>query len=358
VLVASADAPTAVKNAADFVCDGTADESQINAAIDLASPLNARNAGMPVGAQQRGQVILTGGRFNLSNSVRMRTGVHLVGSGWLTELRMVSAGTNHTIVLAAVSDHICHVSNMWLNGNFAAGGTGNAIDFDMTASGNTSGYPGMNPDSDHLIHDMLITGYGNGTRHGIHLWASGTANNRGNIVDRIQIRECGGNGIWFEAASDCFISNTHVGTIGGTGHLIAGGNTKLANVKSFFCDVAGFSFTSGRILCTGLESQDNQVGVNVSGADFTGTGWLVDTSSADGILISSGETVLNGVHVFVRGSARYATQTNGIRLVGTLNDINITGRIDPGSITNKFVGTPGSQAFVRVSDGTTLVSAG
>ena len=45
IVVASADMPQAVKDNADYVCDGTADQEQINAAIEQAGSIAGRSAG-------------------------------------------------------------------------------------------------------------------------------------------------------------------------------------------------------------------------------------------------------------------------------------------------------------------------
>ena len=70
ILVASNDMPADVKASGEFVADGTADEVQINQAAVLAGALTARSNSETGGtAQQRGQVLLSGGRFNM----RMRS---------------------------------------------------------------------------------------------------------------------------------------------------------------------------------------------------------------------------------------------------------------------------------------------
>jgi len=363
VQVLSNDAPTEWKTAASgdpytFICDGTNDEVQINAAVDLAAPLNSRNSGMPAGAKQIGAVILSGGRFNIAAPIRMRTAVHLTGAGWATELRSVGNNSSGMITLAAASDHLVQVSNLYMNGNYSAGGTCNGIDFDMTASGSTGDYPSASPDSYHHIRDLFIDAFKAGTRHGIYLHSSSTSNNRGNIITNIQMRNISGDGISLEASSDSFISQCHIGTVEGNGVNIVTGNTKITGVKTFYCDTNGFYIASGRHAISNCESQDNAVGFYLAASDATYTGLVADTSLTDGIVIASSKQVVQGVSVFLRGSARYATQANGIRFTGAHADTTLTGRVGPSSVTTPISGSAGSRSFVRVSDGTTLVSAG
>jgi Periplasmic copper-binding protein (NosD) len=369
ILVASSNAPAAVKAIADFVCDGTDDQVQINAAIDLAAPLNANNALMPAGAQQRGCVELSGGRFNVSGSVVLRTAVWLKGQGTLTEVRAVGAGASHMFTLGRPDDHLVRISDLYCHGNGTTGAqTGNCIDFDMTNSNanvspffaaGTGGYPDVNPDSDHQISNLYIDQFTGGARTAIKLYASaGTANNRGNIIDSIQIRDCSGNGIWLSSASDSFISNTHIGGCGDTGHRIEGGNNKLSNVKSFFCDVAGFIFGSSRCYAVGLESQDNFDGVIITGQSFVGSGWLVDNSSNAGITLGINGIQLSGVQIVCRTGGRYTTQATGIDLASR-TELGLTSfRIDPANITTPIAGTAGARSFVRIPNGTTLLAVG
>ena len=358
LVVASADAPAAVKAAATHVCDGTNDQAEINAAIDLAAPLNARNAGMPVGAQQFGQVVLTGGRFNIASPILMRTAVSLRGSGWATELRATSNTGTGTIRLNASNDHLTHVQDLWINGNYGSGGTANGIDYDMTGSGSTSGYPDVNPDSYHYVNNVLITGHGTGSRTGIKMWSSGTANNRGNIITDCQIRNCSGNGIWLTAASDSFVSTCHIGGSGSAGYRIETGNTKITNCKSFYSNGYGFYIASGRHTISNCEAQDDQVGFWLAASNAVYSALVADTCLDDGIVVASAGAVISGFQTFLRGGGRYATQTNGLRLTAAHADLSITGRVAPSGITNPIVGSAGARSFVRISDGTTLVATG
>lgn len=359
VQVVSADAPAWEKVGADtagtlgsFLCDGTADDVQIQAASDLAAPWQSRNASSPAAAAQLGKVQLSGGRFNLAASVDHHTGVWIGGLGVLTEVRAVGLGASHMFTLSVANDHLCRLSDMWLDGNFASGGTGNGVDWDMTASGNTSTYPDTNPDADSTIHNLFLSGFSTGTtRTGIRVWAASTANNRGTMISQIQGRGFTGDGISYESASDSYISDTHIGNADGAGHRVAGGDTKLTNVKSFFC-ATGYEVSSSRALMHGVSAQDNAIGVNISpGTDCTGAAWIIDSCSTDGLIITNSVN-LGEVTVVNRTGGRYATQTNGVRISGTVTDAVLSGRITPAGITNKFVGSPGSRFRTWMPDGT------
>jgi hypothetical protein len=362
-VVLSADAPLDRRTAAasdpfTYVCDGTADQVQIQAAIDAAAPLNSRNGGSPLAAGQLGKVVLSGGQFNISSGINMRTAVHVQGAGWLTVLRAVGITTAGMFQLANANDHACQISDMFLDGNGGSGGTASAINFDMTASGNTTGYPNTNPDSYHQVHGLYISQFSGSNRHGIWMHASGTANNRGNRMESITMRDCGGNGIYLQAASDCTIANVEIGGSDGSGFRIETGNTKLIGCKSFYSDVAGFYFSSGRGTVTGCESQDDAIGFYFDGAPYTSSALTVDTNQSAGIRLSSDDTQIAAFSVFNRGGGRYATTSQGLYYDGTYADLNLTGQVVPALITTPIAGAPGARSFVRVSNGTTLVAVG
>lgn len=355
VVVASADMPQTVKDAADFVCDGTGDQVEINAAIDVAAPLQSRNALMPAGAQQRGKVVLTGGRFSCSGPVLMRTGVHLAGSGWGTEVRSVGVTSAGLIQLADVNDHAMIVSDLYLYGNWSAGGSCSAIDFDSTGSVNSGGvanYPSTSPDNYYIIRDLLIDAFTGGAssvnRHGIYLHGGGY--HRGPMVSGCTIRNIGGSGIFKSSASDGFIERNHIGTVGGSGIRVSTGNCKLANNKTFYCDTYGLYVTSGRGTCVGFESQDDATGVYVDAGPFTLSGITIDTWSptGSGLRIGSDRVVVAGFNAFWRSGGRYITSGNGLQWDAGITDCRIDGIIDPTSLAASTSGTPGARVYGNI----------
>lgn len=358
--VASSESPADFKSGADYVCTGSNDQLMVNLASERAAPLASRNSAMPLAAQQLGKIVMGAGRYNCSNSIGLYTGVHLQGMGALTEIRAIAMAAVGLIELVQANDHLVYVSDVLLNGNYSAGGSCHGIDFDMSGGTGTTGYPSSSPDSYHNVHRVMVDGFKtNGIiRHGIRMWASTTTNNRGNIIDNCQIRNISGDGIHLSAASDSFVSACHIGTVVGNGIRVATGNTKITGGKTFYCDTNGVYITSGRGTLTGFESQDDATGIYVDAPQWAMAGITVDTSLNAGIRIGSGQIALNGFNIFNRASARYATQTNGLHIDAAHTDLNIMGNVVPDRITNKVVGTPGARSFMRVSDGTQLVSAG
>jgi hypothetical protein len=86
VLVAASTAPAAVKAVAEYTCDGTADQTEINAALAA------------VASAGGGLVQLTPGTFNLSATVTPTHGnTILAGSGWSTILKVNNATNIYAI---------------------------------------------------------------------------------------------------------------------------------------------------------------------------------------------------------------------------------------------------------------------
>lgn len=344
--VLSADAPQERKDAAasddyTWVCDGTNDEAQINLAINAASPLQGRNATMPADAAHLGKVELSGGRFNIGGAgIVMRTAVHLEGAGFAsTELRAVNCNQSGLIRLGNVRDHLTHLSDFMMEGNAGGGGSCSAIDYDMTGSiaaggtgdGSNPVYPLANPDSYHQIHGLYITQFRGGTRHGIYLHSAATANNRANRVSGITMRDCSGNGIYLQAASDCTITDCEIGGSGGSGFHIATGNTKILGCKSFYSNVNGFYFSSGRGIVEGCESQDDNTGFFFDASPQMAAGLVADSANAAGIRVSSSDLVIAGFQIFSRGGPgsgiRYEVSQRGIWYDGAYSRCTILGNV-------------------------------
>ena len=352
VLVASSDMPTVIKNAADFVCTGTGDQTQINAAI--AAAVSA--------AGGRGRVQLTGGRFNCSGSILMKTGVWLSGAGPFTEVKAINittvtgAGDQAAIVkLFDVNTHLTFISDMWLNLNSSPGGTGHGICYESASSGDSeSGYPDSNPDCDENISNLFISNGGNGTtRKAIYA----RTDLRGSIVHNIQIRSMSSDGIHLESAPDCHFSLIHMGTIAGTGFHVGTGNAKFNNCKAYYCDQWGFDVSSGRGGLSGCESQDNANGVRLTGPGYTVAGLMIDTSETDSLSIGANGLNVSGVTILNRGNGRYPTTANGVVFAGTPTNCHVDAVVVASNVTTPVVGTyTGAANEITISDGTRVYS--
>jgi hypothetical protein len=163
LVVAGNDAPAAVKAGADYVCDGSADQVEINAALTAAFRQSAGTYGMV-------QLI---GNFVITGSIVLRSANVLCGVGPGAILKSVGMGAVGMVVLADKNQHMTTVRDLTLYGNFAAGGSSHGVFYvnsDGAGDGNMStNQPGNNPDASHRLTDVYIYGFSTGTRHGIYL---------------------------------------------------------------------------------------------------------------------------------------------------------------------------------------------
>lgn len=108
IVVAANDTPQAWKQGADYVCDGVADEVQIQAALDK------------VAAYGGGQVFLATGAYSISAKLTIDDGVWLCGGGNQTILTLAN-GVNDSILQnttrSAGGDSNIRISDMRFDGN-------------------------------------------------------------------------------------------------------------------------------------------------------------------------------------------------------------------------------------------------
>lgn len=124
-LVAANDAPTVVKNKADFVCDGTADDVQIQAAINAAK------------AQGGGTVQLSVGTFNLAATLQITGNTDEDNADSIT---LLGVGQQATLLEMAVDTDGIHLTD-WAVANIdglaiICAGTGSCITSTAVLMGN------------------------------------------------------------------------------------------------------------------------------------------------------------------------------------------------------------------------------
>lgn len=355
VQVISSEAPSWMKDGADssgttgaWLCDGIADQLQINGAVQAAT-----------GSGNPGRVQLSGGAFNCNDSVLIDSAVDFTGCGWNTRLKAVSItssaagfGSGVGLIKAnAVTSHAYHIRDMFLDGNFAAGGSCSGI---WLTSSNTSNdastFPDTNPDPDVSISNLLMTNFaGSASRNGIVM----DTDMRGSMISNMQMRNFTGHGIWFVSSPDSHINMVHMGTVTGNGYYIQGGNVKLTQCKAFYCDDAGFRITSGRGSLSACESQDNNIGAVFASEPAVCTSFVVDTAQSDGIILSSSGYSLIGCQIFNRGNGRYTTTARGLTFSATLSDMMVLADVSPANITTPLSNgagiTAGSRNFARIN---------
>lgn len=353
IIVAGSNASTATKGIADYVCDGTADQTEINLAITAA--FNSAGGGP-------GTVLLNG-RFNISGSILMRHGIVLAGSGLNTMITAVSMGSVGMIQLFDFNTGLTQVRDLTLWGNFAAGGTSHGIYYINSSGGvdgNISTYsPGNNPDPSHRIDNVYIKAFTTGTRHGIFL----DDNCRDTNIQRARIFDCSGNGLYLNGASDgkfqqVIASNCNVG------FNVAGASNQFTQCKSAFADTDGWVISSSRAHLTGCHSQDSgRWGYNVTGATPTLSSCVADSNqrldnTGGGFLLNS-SGLYSDLDAYDRNQSTQR-QTRCVSFGTSIGTSYITGKTSVPSGTNYVVGTtPAAASYVRiVRVGSTLYSVG
>jgi hypothetical protein len=218
-VVAASDATATAKAQADYVCDGTADEVQINAAINLLIDNTTTIGG--------GSIHLTEGTFYIAAPITFSKTyrdflVNFSGSGTRTELRATNDNDIIHIGSAAVPCAEIYVSAMWLNGSKSTEAAGNGI---VVYGWNCSF-------SDMTIWDTVSAGL---------VLMDDTAHTSGrNKVDNVLICNSSLGGTYGLAIYDTnsFISNTEVHAYASGGIYLynndaqAGKYTKFSNVWS------------------------------------------------------------------------------------------------------------------------------
>lgn len=356
ITVASNDAPAYIKAEANYVCDGSNDQVEINAAITEAA------TGPNAGSSERAlnAVELSGGQFYCSGSILLRSGVDVMGAGMFASvLRAVNltaaTGAGSRVALVKLFDlntHGCGLHGFTLEGGGAAGGTCDGLVYCNDGAANPSGYPYTSPDPYCYAHDLFVRGFrtpgvGGAGRNGLYA----ETDMRGTFFHSSNIRDCSGDGLVLNGTPDSHVDRIHIGGIDGIGINVASGNNKVTNCKAYYCNVAGMRFTGSRGTFTCLEVQDSAVGFDVAATPAVIAGLTADTCLNDGIIIRGTGLSLDGFQVFWRSGGRYPSQARGVTFTGSPAEITAVGRVATNGITTKVSGAPGANSFVRIAGG-------
>lgn len=359
IFVAASDAPDVVKASADIVCDGTADQAEINAAF-TASHLAGSTQGF-------GAVELSAGTFYLTGPVLIPgRGAALYGQGIKTELRIDTTqstfianasggqGTDKALIMFATTAEAQNAVNVfisklsvnagvWSGSQWTARGIGGII-LDQSAGGSTTGtsYPTYgwptsptSGDTYHRVTDLYFW-Y---VTYGVRFVGGGSTYSRGNNVANCRGGRVSVAGYSSSGASDCHFSQCHV--IGSTaanaaGFLAGGGSTRMSGCKAaYFNDTGaiGFNVSSSRASMGDCEAQDCMNGVRVTGADARLTGVRVETQEDPcdiAVEISGNNCSATGLWIHTRGTGTWA---RGLNFDSTSDDHQVQALIDPTGIT-------------------------
>jgi parallel beta-helix repeat protein len=183
VFVAASNAPAWVKLIANYNCDGTADEVEINAAITAANG---------------GKVVLSSGTFIIANKISLTSNTSLEGQGSSTIIKVANSTHIHAIELNGVLN--VKIRNLTVDGNYSNQSALTAPD--LTASCiNVTGVV-----SRIKIIDCELT---NSIGHGLLLQGGTQVYNSG-IIANNQIYGNRQNGIHMTPAAEYFVISNNV----------------------------------------------------------------------------------------------------------------------------------------------------
>lgn len=355
IVVASVDMPQSVKDRADFVCDGTDDDVQINAAIAMAArgPVN-----YGTGTEQ-GLVQLTGGSFKLSNSILMLSGVSLKGMGGLTHVSgtittATGSGTEKALVkLNDVNVHDTRLEDMWLDrqSNFS----GHLVQYMGDGGEGSSDFPSGGWSS-HYVQRLNL---------GLH--ASGDAINLINcpnvIITDVNISNVNGSGIVAIGCKRLMITRVVCRYLFSTGIVCVESTVNISDcvVNDAYNEAAYVMADCDPCIVTGCVALNSRYGFMIQG-QVTGTA-LTAIGCADAAFRMGGNgLLLQACTAYNTGTGRFPATVHGFQFVSLpnpLTDVQVTGVVRPANITNPVSGdTSGARNFVRISDGSSLVTRG
>lgn len=354
VVVASSAASTATKSVADYVCDGTADQVEINAAL-----VKASRPGDGFGGDGRIRVQLAGSTFNISSPILLPANVTLSGNGRGTLIQPPSTSDSQDVGAIQLLNTNCHgitIESLTIGRLGASKTNWDMIRLVGAADGNTYEiYTGN--DSFATIRDVLTLDT-NGK--GIQVGGVGGANG----YRESQIHDCiiwnsQDYGIHVWGGSDAKVRDCVVGGGNNHGIVLGSGNTAVSNCKvyyrgNFSGGVAashGFYVSSSRCRIVGCEAQDNAgYGFYITGDDVVMSGCHSDSNGAGGSgggYYIDAHGTYSGMNATTRGQ-NAIEQDTGIVFANSPN-VMLTGRVKVDAGISHVSGTPGAGSFVRVT---------
>lgn len=183
LIVAASNSSAKSKQGADYVCDGTTDNVEINAAITALGSVG-------------GKVLLSEGTFNVASTISVAaSNVTLEGQGHSTILKLISSG--NTSVITVGNGNMSYIEsifikNLKIDGNKANNTSGHGIFFDRKVYYS-------------FIQNVHII---DTTKDGINIYATGTTNNcYCNEINSCKIENAGQDGIHVEYSHMNTITN-------------------------------------------------------------------------------------------------------------------------------------------------------
>ncbi len=273
--IAASNALQSSKDRADYVCDSSEDNVQIQSAIDELSGIG-------------GRVLLSEGTFKLDDSIQMDDFTTLQGMGFGTVIFARPGLDANLIELKNTSVEQVTLKNFRTFGYWTAQSQGHAIFFD-----NENGSWSVK-EPNHFISDLIIT---YSSQCGVYLKSPKWCQSR---ITNVFVFVCGEDGFRIDGP-DNVLHGCDVGAADWRGYsLTNAGATRLSMCKAYFSGQQGFLLDSTRLQLLNCQSQDNY-GHGFEMAGVAGRISLVscqsdsngrDNQRANGFQISVGEKFL------------------------------------------------------------------
>lgn len=399
LLIAASNSSTKGKEMADYTCDGTADESEINTAIASLS--------------SGGEVHLLEGTYYIASTITMASNVKLSGCGNGTILKIPNSNNSSMSVITATAINF-QVSDLQIDGNKTnnSSGTQNGISFSINTS-----IPTCYIIDKIYVHDMRNYGLvGGGTED--YYWG-GTISNcfitncgsdgiqlgcQGNIIGNILVNNTGWGinntpGSGFGICANAVGNYAHNNTAGGiqsynckNNCVVTNQSTSGTGIRSFMSSgnfISGYatgisgrmlSCVGNRITCgsVGISSEGSQEGAPVSNNQIyltdgtTQTGIYLYNSAyvnciGNGIYGSGGSDITKtGIHLLnpycaVKNNYIYMANTGNCVLLGaSAGGSDIQGNTFTGATTgiNNSAGASSVRALNNTGRGITTMISG
>lgn len=293
--VAADDAGTKSKNAYDYLCDGTADDVQIQAAITAAA------------AAGGGTVLLSEGEFVIEAEITLADNVNLVGMGKGATVLKIKQNTSasFTVLDLTSCDHTT-VAKLGIDSNSQT--TYGHVGIELNASTHCR----IVDCSFKNIVDNSVANMGNG------IWASGSSYHI--VITGCDILDCSENGIYLYAINESIIAHNHIESCDTSGmdlngyHLSVVGNVLKTNA---------INIKGGANTLEDSEIIGNQIiDSTTDGIDLTGTvnrcsivGNNVSENDGHGINVDGVDCLIAGNNVYHNSQGGDDT-SDGIRIEG------------------------------------------
>lgn len=297
-IVAASNSPQAIKDVADYVADGTADQTEINSALTAAAG---------------GTVYLAEGTYTASATITIPNNTTLAGAGVGTVIQLADLDA-----------------------------TENLIENTDTTAGT-----GV------VIRDLKIDGRSDlntaGTQHGIYMLAMGGAvtdiTRKGATVENVTITRFRNDGIQLDTSGQSHISQVYALSNGNYGiYLTASHRTTIANSLSQANTSSNIRLNSGStsntITGNTLRDSTNSSGIRIDGSSHYNT--VTGNSSASN---SSGISLSNSNYITITGNTSTDEDLYGIWLAGSNYNV-----ISSNTVSNSGSATTNNGIYVDDSD--------